>query len=90
MTTAWRENLILENFFGSTLEQSNYRWGPRRRKDVEAAQDPDVVFVSRAGAHLITKISEVQLRSLLLALFGALVAYEVYFSTRSRPESPPV
>jgi len=89
MTTAWRENLILENFFGNTLEQSTYRWGPRRRKEAEAAQDPEVVFVSRAAAHLITKFSEGQLRALLLALFGALVACDVFFSTRSRPGSPP-
>jgi len=89
MTTAWRENLILENFFGNTLEQSTYRWGPRRRKEAEAAQDPEVVFVSRAAAHLITRFSEGQLRALLLALFGALVACDVFFSTRSRPGSQP-
>jgi len=90
MTTAWRENLILENFFGNTLKQSAYRWGPRRRNEVEASQDPDIVFVSHAGAHLITRINEGQLRALLLALFGVLVACDVFFSTRSRPGSPPV
>lgn len=90
MTTAWRENLILESYFGNTLDVSSSQWGPHRRKEAEAAQDPDVAFVSRAGAHLITKISEGQLRILLLALFGALVACDVFFSTRSRPESPPV
>jgi len=90
MTAAWRENLILENFFGNTLEQSAYRWGPRRRNNVEASQNPNAVFVSRAGAHLITRISEGQLRALLLALFAALVSCDVFFSTRSRPGSPPV
>ncbi|MCW8985120.1 MAG: VanZ family protein [Thermoanaerobaculales bacterium] len=88
MTTAWRENLILEKFFGSTLGQSSFRWGPRRRNEVEAAQDPDVTFVSRAGAHLITRVSEGQLRALMLALFAALGACGVFGSTRSRPESP--
>jgi len=89
MTTAWRENLILENFFGSTLEQTTYRWGPRRRKETEAAQDPDVFFVSRVGAHLITRVSEGQLRALMLALFAALVACDVFGATRFRPGSPP-
>jgi len=89
MTTAWRENLILENFFGSTLEQSAFRWGPLRRKETEAAQDPDVFFVSRAGAHLITRVSEGQLRTLMLALFAALVACAVFGATRFRPGSPP-
>jgi hypothetical protein len=89
MTTAWRENLILENFFGSTLDQSSFRWGPRQRKETEGAQDPDVFFVSRAGAHLITRVSEGQLRTLMLALFAALVACDVFGARRSRPGSLP-
>jgi VanZ family protein len=89
MTTAWRENLILEQFFGTTLKQSAFRWGPRRRNDVEAAQDPDEFFVSRAGAHLITRVSESQLRALMLALFAALVACDLFGATRSRPKPLP-
>jgi len=89
ITTAWRENLILEKFFGATLEQSSFRWGPRRMREAEAAQDPDELFVSRAGAHLVTRVSEGQLRILMLALFAALVACDVFVATRSRPGSPP-
>jgi hypothetical protein len=90
MTTAWRENLILEKFFGRTLERSSFKWGPRRRTEVEAAQDPDASFVSRAGAHLITRVSEGRLRALMLALFAALVLCDVLCATRSRPGSPTV
>jgi len=89
MTTVWRENLILENFFGSTLGQSSYQWGPQRREEIEAAQDPDRFFMSRAGAHLITSISEGQLRALLLALFVVFVVCDVLGATRSRPGFPP-
>ena len=89
MTTAWRENLILESFFGKTLERSSYRWDPSRTSDVGAAQDPEAFFVSRAGAHLITRISEGHLRALLLVLLTALVACDVMAATRSRPGSPP-
>ena len=89
MTTAWRENLVLENFFSSTLEQSSFRWGPRRKKEIESAQDPDVFFVSRVGAHIITRVSEGQLRALMLALFAALMACDVFGATRFRPGSPP-
>jgi hypothetical protein len=89
MTTAWRENLILEGFFWRTLERSSYRWGPRRANHVGAAQDPEAFFVSRAGAHLITRISEGHLRAFLLALLAALVACDVMAATRSRPGSPP-
>ena len=88
MTAAWRENLILENFFGETFEQSTYRWGSRTRIEAEAAQDPDELFVSQAGAHLITRVSEGQLRALMVVLFAALVACDVFVATRSRLESP--
>ena len=89
MTTAWRENLILETFFSNTLEHSTSRWGPRPRIEAEAAQDPDEFFVSLVGAHLITAVSEGQLRTLLLALFTALVVGDVFGATRSRPGSQP-
>ena len=89
MTTAWRENLILETFFSNTLEHSTSRWGPRPRIEAEAAQDPDEFFVSLVGAHLITTVSEGQLRTLLLALFTALVVGDVFGATRSRPGSQP-
>jgi len=90
MTTAWRQNVILENFFGGTLEQSSYRWGPRRRREVETAQDPNEYFASRVGAHLITGVSEGQLRTLMSILFVFFVACDLLLATpRSRPGSPP-
>lgn len=89
MTAAWRENLILESFFGNTLEQSSYRWGPGRRNEVKTAQDPGEFFVSQAGVHLITAVSEGQLRILMLALFAVLVSCDVLLATRSRPGSQP-
>jgi hypothetical protein len=90
MTTAWRQNLILESFYGDTLERSSFRWRPQPRLRVEAAQDPEVFFVSRAAAHLITWVSEDRLRVLMLLLLAILVACEVLFVIRSRPESQPV
>ena len=90
MTTAWRQNLILEDFFGSTLAQSSYRWGPRRRREIEAGQDPDQFFVSRAGAHLITRVSEGRLRAQMLALFAFFAACDFLIAIRFRSGSPPV
>jgi hypothetical protein len=89
MTTAWRQNLILEKYFGNTLEQSSFRWKPRLRERVEAAQDPAAYFVSRAAAHLITGVSEGRLRILMLALLATLIACDLQFATRSRPEARP-
>ena len=88
MTNAWRENLILESCFGNTLDLSSFRWRPQMRRRIEAAQDPKQIFVSRAASHLITRVSEGQLRTMLLLLFAALVSCDALLVTRSRPESP--
>jgi hypothetical protein len=89
MTIAWREHLILEKIFGNTMAQTRFRWRPRVRAEVEGAQDPEAFFVSRVGAHLITRISESQLRLVMLALLAVLVTCGSYLSTRSQPEAPP-
>lgn len=89
MTTAWRQNLILEGFFANTLKESSYGWGPRVRAEVEDAQEPEAFFISRVGAHLITRLSEGQLRCLMVVLFAVLAACDVLFSRRSRQEAQP-
>ena len=90
MTVAFRENLILERTFGATLARSSYVWRPKPQAQAADGQDPDVQFVSRAGAHLITKISEGALRALMLALFAALLICDLCLGRRSvtppRPE----
>lgn len=88
MTAAWRENLILESFFGRTLGLSPYSWNARRKAEVEVAQDPGEFFVSRVGAHLITRVKEGPLRAMMLALFAFLVACDLLLATRSRPSAP--
>ena len=92
MTIAFRENLILEVFFGSTLEHSSYRWPERRRAQIEDEQDPEAEIVSKVGSHLITAVSENQLRALMLTLFAALVLCDLVlgrgFATRPPREAP--
>ena len=94
MTTAFRENLILERVFGSTLARSSYPWPPHRRVAVEEAQDSTSVFVSKVGAHVITAVSESTLRTIMAGILVALVICDLllgYGSTRRPPqESPPV
>ena len=87
MTVAWHENQILEKYFGNTLELSGFRWRTPLRRRVEAAQDPEHLFVSRVAAHLITRVSEGQLRALLLVLLAALIACQALLVTLPRPGS---
>ncbi|MFV2073106.1 MAG: VanZ family protein [Thermoanaerobaculales bacterium] len=89
MTIAFRENLILESVFGTTLEHSSYRWPERQRARIEDEQDPKVGFVSKVGSHLITAVSENHLRALMLTLLAALLACDLALgrgtATRPRP-----
>jgi len=94
MTIAFRENLILEAVFGSTLEHSSYRWPERRRAQIEDEQDQEADFVSKVGSHLITAVSENQLRALMLTLFVALLACDLVLgrenATRPQRAAPQV
>lgn len=86
MTTAFRENLILESFFTATISRSTFAWEPGKRARIEAAQDPHFKFTSRVGAHLITGISEGRLRGLLLGLLAILIVCDLSISRRSRSQ----
>jgi len=92
MTVAAREERILSEVFGATLERSIFRWTDRQRTAVEAAQDAEARYVSRVAGHLITRVSEHQLRALMLAAFSALVVADRLLTrrmSRSRPPASP-
>jgi hypothetical protein len=94
ITTAFRENLILERVFGVTLASSSYPWPPTRRVAIEGAQDENSVFASKVGAHVITAVSEAEMMSLLVGILVALVICDLLLGYRATrrppPESPPV
>ena len=92
MTVAAREDRILSKVFGATLNRSIFGWSDGQRAVVEAAQDAEAHYVSRVASHLITRVSEHQLRALMLAVFSALVVADRFLApriSRSRlPASP--
>ena len=89
MTTAFRENLILERVFGASLAHSSYLWPPRRRTEIMAAQDESSVFVSKVAAHVITVMTESTLRSIMVAILVALVICDLLLRRRPRSRSRP-
>jgi len=92
MTVAAREERILTMVFGATLSHSMFLWTDRQRTAVEAEQDTETRFVSRVASHLITRVSEHQLRMLMLAVLSALVVADRFLTrriVRSRPPSSP-
>jgi hypothetical protein len=89
MTTAFRENLILERVFGATLARSSYLWQPQRRAASESAEDDYSVFVSKVGSHVITVMTESTLRSIMVAILVALVICDLLLRRGPRSRSPP-
>ena len=89
MTTTFRENLILERVFGTTLALSSYPWPPSRRVAIEGAQDSTSIFVSKVGAHVITAASEAEIRSLLVGTLVALVICSLLLGRSVTRRSPP-
>jgi hypothetical protein len=75
-TAAFRENQILEGYFGRTLASSRSAWSEAQSAGAAALVDPGLRFESKVGAQLITLLSERQLRAALLALLLVLIAAE--------------
>jgi hypothetical protein len=84
-TVAYRENQLIEAVFPNTLARSAYRWDRATERELRKYSDPDRLFTSRVGAHLITCVSESALRAGLLLVALALVAADVALGSR-RPQ----
>ncbi len=89
MTTAVRENRILERFFGATLKQSSYAWPHKKRAVFEKAHDEETEFVSAVAEHLITWASEKTLRTLGLSALVALLLCDVLLGRGAATRYPP-
>jgi hypothetical protein len=90
MTIAFRENLILERYFGETLARSSFEWKKGLRERVATAHIPEAPFTSNVASHLITAVSESTLRGLMLiALFTLIVCdflLRVFSTQTSHPQ----
>ena len=84
ITTAWHENRLMEAFFGNTLKESSYQWGPTLRERIAGSHAPNPDFYSAAGSHLITFASEKSLLTALLLLAAVMIMVDLRMS-RSQP-----
>ena len=85
-TRAWRENQILEMFFPRTLSASSSVLPEATRRWLEVRVDPERYTVSRAGSHLITRVSELVLVGVLAVV--AAVCGGVAWTLSSRERAP--
>lgn len=84
-TAAWRENQILETYFGRTLANSRGVWNSSRWAAAAAHLDPNLPFESKVSEHLITALSEGQVGGLLVAALLGVLALERWLSRKGAP-----
>ena len=81
-TIAWREHLVLGHFFPKTLGSSSYRLSRDTRTFLRRHALPEMTYKSAVGQHLITRLSEPQLLTLMVILLVGLVGVDRYLGRR--------
>ena len=79
---AYRQNQILEKYFGQTLKASDHVWPVEKKTMARRYLRKDEVFESFVSRHLITRISETQMTT----FFGVLIL--VFFMLSRRYKQP--
>ena len=78
-TVAFRENQILEKYFGETLRRSVYAWKSEDAAALEKQIDPSLRYKSEVSADLLTGFTERQMWAVsLLALVVLGLVYRYY------------
>lgn len=70
LLTAYKENLILEKYYGHTLEKSSYRWDEDLRATVEASIDKRTRYRSPVQFGIVFPWSE---ETMWLLIFGSII-----------------
>ena len=81
-TTAWREHLILGNYFPKTLESSSYELSRNTKTFLRRHALPEMAYESAVGQHLLTRVNEPQLLTLVAILLVGLVGVDLYLGRR--------
>jgi len=69
ITIAFKENLILEKYFGNTLQHTVYQWPKSNMEEMQKEIDLSESYESPVSSELFTSFSE---RELWLAIGGVL------------------
>jgi VanZ family protein len=83
---AWKENLILEKYFGLTLEKSSYRWDRDQKAEIEGWIDKDRPYRSPVSAGRF-QVKEAILWAGILVLLAALAALNLVYARHAGAEN---
>lgn len=77
---AYKENLILEKYFGQTLERSPYGWDESIKAQVLAPIDPKAPYESPVGAGVWATVNEGVTWIIISVCLAILLAINLYFA----------
>ncbi len=93
LLAAVRENMLLEKYFGRTLDASGYAWPPAKRKELESQTDPARPYTSPVGTGFLSGVSAVEawaaLAVLVLILLSLNIVWPIIIRTRGLSALPP-
>jgi hypothetical protein len=83
---AFKENLILEKYFGRTLRSSGYQWGREKAAAVESLIDKNAVYTSPVSKDLFYWLSEGAMWAGILVALIALIGLNILLKKRGHTE----
>ena len=89
LTVAYRENQIMQKYFGETLKHSQYGLNPRVLEMMEKMVDRHIVYESEVSANLLTRFGEKRAWIVILFSLVALTLIHRNFGKMRRVEPLP-
>lgn len=81
---AFKENLILEKYFGETLKASGYEWPKEKTAVVESLIDKSAPYDSPVSKNVFYWLPEGRMWATIIVILVLLISYNVYFSKRRK------
>jgi hypothetical protein len=81
---AYKENLILEKYFGKTLQKSPYKWQNTRSKQIEIEVDTTSFYRSPVSATAHIPLEEKALWGVILLIISSLTILNIRMSQRQK------
>jgi len=81
---AYKENQILEKYFGNTLRASPYKWLEKRIAVIQEEIDPSSFYKSPVSAGFPIQLKETTVWGIILALIAILIILNIRLSAKRR------
>jgi len=81
---AFKENLILEKYFGRTFRKSEYKWSEEKIREIETLIDKSQAYVSPVSHGLFVSFGEKTMWLSILIFLALLVLFNIWITPKLR------